>query len=110
MSSRSSARRYGRRGVAGLDGGGPGLLVGAQGPEHDVRQPSAQQPDGLGAGLAPRHQPLDIGLAGSNPADLGDRDHVQGSIDRPVAAAVQAYLAAPVTGPHRDRAVPVKRA
>src|SRR4051812_43459175 len=48
-----SSHACGQLGGSELGAGRAGLLVGAQGAEHDVREPASQQPDGLGAGLAP---------------------------------------------------------
>src|SRR6266849_6018035 len=83
--------------------GGGALFVFEQGGEDGVGELAAEQAQRFGAGLAAGFGLGDVVAAASDPAGLGDGDHVQGAVDAPVAAPVEPDLAPGITRPDRDR-------
>ena len=78
-------------------------LGGAEGGEDGIGETSSQQSQTGGLVLAPGLLFGQIGMAGADATGLGDSDHVESTVGRSVAAAVETDLARAGAGPHRNR-------
>src|SRR4051812_40299740 len=77
-------------------------LIGSETTVDLVAELSTKRSDGLGPGIAGGQAVIDVGPARSAQADLGYGDPVEGDVQLPVPAAVEAMTDG-VAGPDRDR-------
>src|SRR5947209_1703967 len=87
----------------GRQGGGGGRRVGLEGVEDGPGEASLEAADGFGAGVTGGKAFGVVGLGGFMAAQLGDRDPVQGGVQRAVADAADPDLALGASGPYRYR-------